>query len=408
MKCTVVARTTCRLCGSDQLTSFLTLPDMPLTDQLLRKEELGTEFLWPIGVYVCDQCGLAQTLHDLSASSYYHDYQYSASWSPFARRFMQRLALETWQTCRLQPGDTVIDIGCSDGELLFHLKTLGAQVFGFEPSEVLAHAARSRGIPVSSRLFDHSTVQAIPVELLPAQVVVSTYTFDHLPDPLGFLHAVRKILDQERGVLIMEVHDLEKIVERREYCLFAHEHTAYYTMATLGMMLQQAGFVTIDGPLIPEAERRGNSLLVVATPHGSMFAPRQNTPSPTPLPCASDSCLDFGRAVQGSIRRLRLHVEQERRRGRRLAGYGAGGRGVLTLAAIASPGSFAYICDTNPHLHGYYTPKSHIQIVSPDHVFEDPVKEMIVFSFGYIKEISEMLACYVAKGGQLVSLLDLL
>lgn len=408
LTCTVVKRTICRFCGSRRVTPFLVLPDMPLTDQLLREEELGAEFLGPIEVFVCSQCGLTQTMQDLEALGYYQDYQYAASCSPFAQQFMLQLALQTWETYRLQAGDTVIDIGCSDGALLSQFKSLGARVFGFEPSEVLANATRAKGIPVSPRLFDQSAVHDVPEELLPARVVVSTYTFDHLPDPLAFLQSVKGILDQERGVLIMEVHDLEKILKRREYCLFAHEHTAYYTMATIEMLLRKAGLSLIQGNLVPEAERRGNSLLVVSTPAGSVFA----RPS-SHLTCSWDSqhfarYLRFARAVDDSIQRMRQWLLNERRRGLRIAGYGAGGRGVMTLAAISQPGSFSYVCDKNPVLHGLYTPGAHVLVDSPERLLTDPVDALVVFSFGYFQEIWDDLADFRARGGQLISLLDLL
>jgi len=176
---------------------------VPLTDQFLLKHELGTEFLRPVRVYFCEDCGLTQTLHDVSVEDYYRDYRYSVAFSSFAQYFMYRLAEEVWQQYQLQPGDTVLEVGSSDGAQLACFQALGAKVFGFEPSAPLVQIARSRGIPVAQCLFTPQTAHEIPADFLPVRVLLLTYTFDHLPDPMGFLGAVQKVLDPERGVLIL-------------------------------------------------------------------------------------------------------------------------------------------------------------------------------------------------------------
>jgi SAM-dependent methyltransferase len=408
VKYSVTQRTNCRVCGSKRLVRFLELPDMPLTDQFLSKDELGTEFLWPVRVYFCEDCGLTQTLHDVSAEDYYRDYRYSVALSPFAQRFMRRLAEEVWQQYQLQPGDTVLEVGSSDGAQLACVQALGARVFGFEPSASLAQMARSRGIPVAQCLFTPEAVYVIPADLLPVRVLLLTYTLDHLPDPMSFLAAVEKVLDPERGVLILEVHDLEKIIERREFCLFAHEHTTYYTPATVQMVLRRAGFGLISVNLVPEDERRGNSLLVAATAQGSALASRVLPVLSLGLLGVTDTYLAFGRAVQDSLLRFRELVQDKCQKGIRLAGYGAGGRGVMTLGATARPSDFAYVCDKNPAFHGRYTPGAHVLVDRPDRLLADPVDELIVFSFGYFREIYDELAEFRARDGKLISMLDLL
>lgn len=408
MKYTVTERIACRVCDSDRLVCFIEIPDMPLTDDFLREDELGTEFLWPIRAYFCEYCGLVQTLHDLDAEDYYQVYQYSVALSPFAQRFMQRLAEKVWDQYRLQPGDTVVEVGSGEGKQLACFQNLGARVFGFEPSATLAQISLSRGIPIAQRLFTPQTALDIPVDFLPVKVFLSTYTFDHLPDPMSFLSNVRTVLDPERGVLILEVHDLEKIIDRHEFCLFAHEHTTYYTAATMQMVLRQAGFELINSNLVPEVERRGNSLLVVATIKGSTLSAQALPKLPLGSLGIADTYMALGDARRNSLRRFQESVKEKRERGKRLAGYGAGGRGVMTLAAAARPSDFVYVCDKNPAYHSLYTPGVHILVDSPDRLLSNSVDEVVVFSFGYFREIYNDLAEFRARGGKLISLLDLI
>jgi hypothetical protein len=95
--------------------------------------------------------------------------------------------------------------------------------------------------------------------------------------------------------------------------------------------------------------------------------------------------------------------------GKSLAGYGAGGRGVMTLATCgASPKNIKYLCDKNPSIHGLYAPKSHVKIASPEQIFNDEIDEVVVFSYGYMDEIKQDLAPYTSSGGKLKSLLELI
>jgi SAM-dependent methyltransferase len=404
----VTYRENCRVCGSDRLDAFLELPDMPLTDAFLSEARLGQEFRCAIKIFRCAGCGVCQTLHDVDMGAYYNEYTYTTSASGFVSRFMRELAEEAWRHFELRPGDSVVEIGSGDGAQLAFFQRLGAKVFGFEPSAPLVAGARRNGIPVALRLFDHQAERDIPADCLPVQLVLLCYTFDHLPDPMDFLAAVRRVLDPRRGVLLLEVHDLAKIVERREFCLFEHEHTTYCCAATMQALLQRAGFEVLDVELLPEQRRRANSLLVSATLRGSAYASRALPTLDAGALGRPETFTAFGAAVRASVEKLRAHVRAQRAKGCRLAGYGAGGRGVMTLAACAQPGDFAYVCDQNPSFHGLYTPGAHVPVVPPQHALDNPVDELVVFSFGYYEEICASLAKFRERGGKLVSLLELL
>jgi hypothetical protein len=112
--------------------------------------------------------------------------------------------------------------------------------------------------------------------------------------------------------------------------------------------------------------------------------------------------------VLNSIERLKTYYATRRAAGVRLAGYGAGGRGVMTLAASATEKDFLFVCDQNPAFHGMLTPGAHIPVAPPDRINRADVDEVIVFSFGYIAEIREQYADFLAQGGQITSLKDLL
>jgi len=405
----VRTRSACRICGSKRVMRYLSLPDMPLTDNLLSEDELGGEFLFPIDVFFCQDCLASQTLHDVTSAGYYDEYEYSVGGSSFVRRFMERLSKEVWERFSLRRGDSVIEVGSGDGAQLSFFKSLGARVLGFEPSHQLCEASRRIGVDVVTALFDAQSTERIPSEMRPARVILLEYTFDHLPEPGAFLRQVRDLLDPNRGVVIIEVHDLERIFDRCEYCLFDHEHTTYMTAATMQRFLAREGLTMLAGHLVPYDLRRGNSLLIAAVPEESVWSRSLGCEDlPADRFRDPETYRHAGKRILATVERMREIIKTKRSGGARLAGYGAGGRGIATLAASADPGDIEFLCDRNPAIHGKYTPKSHVPICEPQRLFKDITDETIVFSFGYFQEIAEQLRPYTAKGGELISLLDLL
>jgi SAM-dependent methyltransferase len=407
MSFSIDRRDSCRICGASDVPFFLDLGQAPFTDDFVTPAAAGSEFSGALAVAVCRSCWSAQTRHDVDVSDYYRDYRYSVAASGFAQRFMARLAQETLDRYGFAGGARVIEVGSGDGAQLAHFQRHGARVLGFEPSADLCAVSRAEGVPVAECLFMAETVAEIPPQLRPADVVLLTYTFDHLPEPLPFLEAVHSALEPRRGVLVIEVHDLEQIMERRETCLFEHEHSIYLTSDSFARLLDRAGFELLTTELLPAHERRGNSLLVVAAPKGTEHA----ADPPRPLSHDFDrweTYADFGDAVERSHAALRDWVRERRAAGETVAGWGAGGRGVMTLAYTGlRADDVDYLVDRNPHAHGHLAPGSHVPVVAPEHLADHPVDHLVVFSYGYMDEIREH-ARELGCDAELVSVLDLL
>ena len=94
-------------------------------------------------------------------------------------------------------------------------------------------------------------------------LVLLSYTFDHLQRPRDFLKNIDKIIN-ENGLLVIEIHDLDKIFTNLEFCLFEHEHSIYLNKRTAEHILNLFGFQIINFNIVRQTERRANSLLLVA------------------------------------------------------------------------------------------------------------------------------------------------
>lgn len=399
----------CRACAATGLLHFLHLPQMPFTDDFVIKEEAGSEFLEDIDVFVCIHCWTVQTQHNVDTLDYYEDYQYSVGSSATASRFMRVLAKNLKDRYFSDINECkVLEVGSGDGTQLLAFKDIGCKVLGYEPSLTLCNIARANGLDTIQDLFTESSTQNLPLEFSEVDIIVLSYTFDHLPDPRSFLRDCRSILNQRHGLLVVEVHDFEKIVERREYCLFEHEHSVYLTEATAQQLCRSEGFDIINFDLVPQEDRRANSLIFLATPQDSEYASKPAKPR-TPR-TFNDNLLykDIGYDVRQGIENLDIFVQKAIDSGKRVCGYGAGGRGVMTLAAMRTASKLSYLVDKQPKGDQLLVPKSRIPLVGLSQLVKEPVDEVIVFSFGYMQEIAAELVSMGYKEHQLHSLLDIL
>ena len=165
-----------------------------------------------------------------------------------------------------------------------------------------------------------------------------------------------------------------------------------------------------DFELLPEVDRRANSLIFVAAPTDSYLAKTYGAAQVnTPLDFSLASFYDEQAAlIQRGIANLDAFVSKIINSGKTITGYGAGGRGVMTLAAMKSASKFSYLVDKKPKCDNLFVPKSGLRLVGLEALRAQPVDEILVFSFGYMKEIQAELADLGYKPDQLHSLLDVL
>jgi SAM-dependent methyltransferase len=407
----VTRRSSCRACGSAAPRSVYRFAAMPLTDEFVARDRVGHEFLHDIEVFGCAACGVVQTQHDVDMTEYYADYEYSVGDSGSASNFMDTVARSVKQVCFADAQSlNVLEVGSGDGRQLEAFARLGCRVIGYEPSVSLSRlATERRGIPTITGLFDTRSIARIPRELLPLDIVFLSYTFDHLPEPAQFLADIRNVLKPESGVVVIEIHDLDLILQRKEYCLFEHEHTIYLNRETFSRLLNACGFEVVTFDLVPAELKRANSLLVAARYRPNLFRlGRESMRSADAHAREIDAVRLRMLEIDSAISRLDAFVSNIVAKGGRVAGYGAGGRGVMTLAGMKSASSVSYVVDKKPKLAGGFLPKSAVPLSEVTRLAQDPVSTVLVFSFGYMDEIQRALADLGYDKARVVSMLDVI
>jgi len=371
----------CRICKDPLGEPEVVLNDMPLTDGFIAVgDSAPSEFIKDILIYECKKCGFVQNPVNFSFADYYKDYNYSSGHSEFTKTFFNSYARtmdDLYLEANGKKATSVIVAGSGDGIQLLSFQDIGYDVLGIEPSDYLVKVANDSGVNTDLKFFDTS----LPIYNR-FDLCISSYTFDHMPDPLNYLKTAHQVLS-DGGLIAVEVHDLGKIIERTEFCLFEHEHTIYMNSRDITNLFESQGFAVLSINPLDDSITRANSLLVVARKTDIKT-------NPTTDLHAGEAFTNLNDRIQKTISKLDdwiLNLPEESV----LIGYGAGGRGVMTLAALDNYKRFSSLVDSNYESNVFLAPKTGVPICSNADLPKFKNGYCLIFSFGYAEEITKDL-----------------
>ena len=385
---------------------MLSLGTTPLANSYLLEEQLNDEEpSVPLEVYFCEDCGLVQLLHVVSAETLFRYYLYVPSASDTLQQHFGGLAADLADVARLEQGDLVVEIASNDGLLLKQIRSLGYTTLGVEPaSNIAAKAREEEGLDVIDEFFDFALAQRIREERGPASAIVGTNVLAHVDEVRDFLRGVEHLLADD-GVVCIEAPHLLDLVEKCEFDTVYHEHLSYFSLQALITLYESVGLTIFKVRQVPI---HGGSL--------RFFAAKTGTREPDDdsvqrvLQLEKEHGLDrletyqaFAESVEGVRRDLRELVSSLKSDGKRIAGYGAAAKG-MTMLSYCGLGTetLDYVIDRSPYKQGRYTPGSHLPILPPEKLITDPPDYLLILAWNFADEIMAQQDAYKQAGGRFI------
>ena len=154
----------CRCCGASDLVSVFDLGQMPLSDGFV-KNGTGREPTYPLDVWMCKACGLAQLKHTVAPEILFaDDYPY---YSSFTQTVVDNAKVNVHKAVeRFHPpkDGLIVELASNDGYLLKHAAALGYKTLGIDPAKGPVDAARAAGIDTVHAFFTETLASKLAAE----------------------------------------------------------------------------------------------------------------------------------------------------------------------------------------------------------------------------------------------------
>jgi len=400
------ARRGCLSCGTALRHTFVDLGMSPLCTSYLSTEQLNQmEPFYPLHVWVCERCFLVQLEEFVSPEAIFTEYAYFSSYADSWVEHMRRYADAITDRLSLGKDSFVVEVASNDGYLLQHFVKKGIPVLGIEPAANVAKVAVEKGVPTLVKFFGARTAEELVSERGRADLICGANVLAQVPDPNDFVRGL-KILLQPQGVVTIEFPHLMRLMAENQFDTIYHEHFSYFSFLSAETLFAAQGLTLFD---VEELPTHGGSLRVYARHAEDGSRPlserarrlRQREVEAGLL--RLETYAGFEEQVKETKRKLLEFLIGARRAGKRVAGYGAPGKGNTLLNYCGIRTDFIdFTVDRSPYKQGKFLPGTRIPIFAPDRLREVKPDYVLILPWNFKDEIVQQMADVRSWGGKFV------
>jgi hypothetical protein len=396
----------CLFCKAPLTHTFVDLGMSPLCESYLTSDQLNRmEPFYPLHVKVCEQCFLVQLEQYVSAEHIFTEYAYfssfSDSWLKHSSNYVDMIS----NRLRLGSESLAVELASNDGYLLQYFVKKGIPVLGVEPAVNVAKVAEQKGVSTLVKFFGCQTALEMVANGQVADLVIGNNVLAQIPDINDFVGGIRIVLKQG-GVATLEFPHLVRLMRENQYDTIYHEHFSYFSLITVEKIFAAHGLVLFD---VDEISTHGGSIRIYlrhfedsSKPVTSAVVNLRNREFAAGLNQMA-TYTTFSEQVMESKRKLLELLIRLRREGKRVAGYGAPGKGNTLLNYCGIRTDFLeFTVDRNPYKHGRFLPGTHIPIYPVEQIRKRRPDYILILPWNLKDEIAAQLDYAREWGAKLI------
>lgn len=396
----------CRFCGAALTHTLVDLGMSPLCESFLTAEQLNQmEPFYPLHVYVCSECFLVQLEEYVSPEKIFTHYAYFSSfsdtWLDHARRYSE-MAIERFH---LTAENFVIEIASNDGYLLQNFVNAGIPVLGIEPAVNVAEAALKIGVSTLIAFFSEDVARNLVANGRKADLIIGNNVLAQVPGLNDFVAGL-KVMLAPAGVITLEFPHLYQLMSGNQFDTIYHEHFSYFSFYSTKKIFAKHELEIFD---VEELPTHGGSLRIYlhhADGNRHQVSDRVKNLEQQELKNEVNKLntySTFGENVKETKRKLLEFFITAKRQEKRIAGYGAPGKGNTLLNYCGIRTDFLdYTVDRSPFKQGKFLPGTHIPIYPPEKISETRPDYLFILPWNLKDEIMKQMAFVRDWGGKFV------
>ena len=204
----------------------------------------------------------------------------------------------------------------------------------------------------------------------------------------------------------MEFPHLLRLINENQFDTIYHEHYSYLSLYAVEQVFARQGLALFD---VEELPTHGGSLRIYGKHSDDAQHPiseRLHELRARELAFGIntlDAYSSFGERVIETKHKLLEFLIDAKREGKRIAGYGAPGKGNTLLNYCGIRTDFLdYTVDRSPYKQGLFTPGARIPILHPEKILETRPDYVLILPWNLADEISRQMAMIADWGGRFV------
>ena len=376
----------CRSCDSHNLKLIIDLGMHGWCNNFITKDQIGTEKSYPLRLYLCLECGLAQIDYTVPKETMFIDHTYVSGTNKTLREHFGHLVEENIKQFSLTKNSSVLDIGGNDGTQLLEYKKRGIEnLINVESASNIAKLSKDAGICTISEFFNEETIQKYDIK--DVDLVNASGVFFHLEELHSVTRAIEKILSQN-GVFVVQCMYFGDMLRSGAFDGIYHEHLCYYSLYSLSDLLERHGLCIFDAY---HSDIHGGSLIAkVCRTNSSRFRTnRYNITADTDI-----ELVNYNTITNGFADKI-IKFKQQLNKvvgDKKIYGLGAPAKGntLLTYCGLDCSKVIALL-EVNKLKVGLYSPVTHIPVVEEDLDSLPDRSVILVLSWNFWGEIREKL-----------------
>jgi len=397
----VYFRKNCRACSCEDFELIFSLNDTPIGDAYVNKEKSSiVQKLYPIELYLCKNCGLAQILHVINPEILYSEYIYETLSSPGLNNHFKNYSESVIKRFKLPLGSKILDVGCNDATLLSHFKSSGMQVLGIEPAKLISSKNNENGINCISDFFNQQVANEILKKYGKFNIITANNVFANIDDLNEWIKCISILLDFN-GVFIFESFYLADLVKNMVFDFIYHEHLSAFSVRPIEVLFLSNGMQLFA---VEQINTKGGSLRYYVQFKNGGFNKDGSVDKYLQLEKDVDlysikTYKEFSNKINDLKYRTKSYLNQSIELGKKIVGYGASITCTTLIYHFEIGNYISYIVDDSKAKQGLYSPGLHIPVFERFQLSIDKPDIVVILAWRFTDQIISQNKDFLNSGG---------